>query len=331
MHAELTFGGDKLEYTRMGSAGIDISVVTLGAWALGSQEWGNQATDEACAKVIAAALDHGINILDTAPGYQRSQEIVGKGLKALGERRKELYIATKCTGDAENIRKQCEESLRLLGVETIDLYFIHGPSSSLPPAEQIAVLGDLRKEGKIRFVGVSNFRLSQHQEAFDSVKFEASQPCYGALWREIENNGVGQWCLDNDVAVMPFSPLAQGMLTGKFRDLATVPRDVRGRNILFTSGRFEKCIEVVDAVEKIGKKYGKTIAQTAIAWCIQSRYVTSAIVGARTPDQVAENVGGAGWRLDEEDFKTIDEMGRAAVSDVDPGVNIWGDHANWGT
>lgn len=113
---EYSVGGDYMEYSRMGSAGIDISTVTLGAWAFGSNEWGNQGTDEECARVIAAALDHGINILDTAPGYQRSQEIVGKALKALGGRRKELYIATKCTGERENIRRQCDESLRLLGV-----------------------------------------------------------------------------------------------------------------------------------------------------------------------------------------------------------------------
>lgn len=201
----------------------------------------------------------------------------------------------------------------------------------MPPAEQIAVLAELRKEGKIRFIGVSNFRLSQHREAFESVTFEASQPCYGPLWREIENNGVGQWCLDHDVAVMPFSPLAQGMLTGKFRSLAAAPKDVRGRNILFTPGRFERCITVVEEVERIGAKYGKSIAQTAIAWCIQSPYVTSAIVGARTPEQVAENAGGAGWRLDDEDFRAIETLGREAVADIDPNVNIWGDHANWGT
>jgi aryl-alcohol dehydrogenase-like predicted oxidoreductase len=121
------------------------------------------------------------------------------------------------------------------------------------------------------------------------------------------------------------------MLTGKFRSLAAAPKDVRGRNILFTPGRFERCMRVVEAVEKIGAKYGKTIAQTAIAWCIQSPYVTSAIVGARTPEQVAENAGGAGWRLDDEDFLAIETLGREAVADIDPNVNIWGDHANWGT
>jgi aryl-alcohol dehydrogenase-like predicted oxidoreductase len=310
---------------------MHISTITLGTWSFGSSHWRDQRPDEECARVIEAALDQGINILDTAPGYQRSQEIVGKALRSLGARRDELYIATKTTGDRASIRRQCEESLRWLGIEVIDLYFIHGPSRTVPVGEQIGYLEELRREGKIRCIGVSNFRGSQHQEAYEAVPFHASQPCYGPLWHEIEWNGVGAWCLEKDVGIMPFSPLAQGLLTGRYRKLEDAPGDYRAKNLLFQPDRFPRCIEVVEKIEEIGKGYGKSIAQTSIAWCNQSPYVTSSIIGARTTEQVAENAGGAGWRMSGEDWKIIHDGGRRAIEGIDPGVNIWGDPVNWGT
>jgi aryl-alcohol dehydrogenase-like predicted oxidoreductase len=320
-----------MEYRPLGDSGLNIATITLGAWSFGSNSWANQRSDEECARVVAAALDHGINILDTAHFYGRSQEIVGKALVALGSRRKEMLIATKGNGDRASIRQQCENSLRMLGVETIDLYYIHGPKVGLPVGEQIGYLAELRQEGKIRAIGVSNFRLSQHQEAYAAVPFQASQPCYGPLWHEIEDNGVGAWCREHNVAVMPFSPLAHGLLTGKFRTLEDVPQDRRQANLLLKPERFPLCLKVVDKVAEIGARYGKTIAQTSLAWCNQSPDVTSAIVGARSVEQVAENAGGAGWTMSAADWQEIHDLGRVVWATIPPMVNIWGDAVNWGT
>ena len=317
-----------MERLKLGRSGMLVSPVILGAWAFGSQQWGDQPDDSVHIGVVRAALDHGINMIDTAHAYGRSEEIVGKAIKG---RRDEVLIATKCSGPPEAMREQAEMSLARLGIDCIDLCFIHGPHAATPIAESVGTIDEMRREGKLRHIGVSNFSIRHHKEALATARIDATQPCYGVLWRAIEHDGLRQWCVENEVAITPFSPLAQGLLTGKYNAGAALPTDYRSRNLLFQPGRFERCLEICDKLAEIGGQYGKSVAQVAINWTAYAPWgVSFPMVGARSPDQVADNAGGVGWRLNDDDWRDISRAGEQALDRIDYSLNIWGDSATWG-
>lgn len=300
-----------MEYRKLGRSPLEISEISLGCWAMGGDYWG-PADDRESIATIEKALEGGINFFDTAELYGRghSEEVLGKALKKY---RDKVYISTKVW--RTNMRKQdvkraCENSLKRLQTDYIDVYFIHYPSDDVPIEETMEAMQELKEEGKIRVIGLSNFSLEQMKEALRIARYEVIQPCYNLLWRFIEKD-VLPFCRENEIGIVAYSPLAQGLLTGKFTKDWTFPEgDGRKRAPLFQPEWFSQCIDVAEALKPFAEKYGKTQAQVAINWINAQSGITSSIVGARRPEQIQENLGATGWRLSDEDIEVIDKISR---------------------
>ncbi len=319
-----------MDYRKLGRSDVEVSRVIFGAWAIGGWMWGGSDDDDAVA-AINKAIDVGINTIDTAPvyGFGHSERLVGEAIKG---RRDEVVIATKCgirwdredghrpfeTEDRDGTRRvvvrnlkadaileEVEQSLERLGVDCIDLYQCHWPDPTTPIAETMEALNLLIEQGKVRAVGVSNFSVEMIKEALKHGPVASDQPLYNMLDRGIEDELL-PYCDRADVGVICYSPLHQGLLTGA----VTMERefkegDQRRRKPWFQPANRRRVIEFLDKLQPIAETHGKTLAQIAINWCLSQRGVTSAIVGARTPRQVIENAGGAGWRLSDEEIGQI--------------------------
>jgi myo-inositol catabolism protein IolS len=200
--------------------------------------------------------------------------------------------------------------MKRMGTDYIDIYFIHYPNDEVDINETMSAMLDLKKEGKIREIGLSNFNRDQMEEALKIGRYEVIQPCYSLLWRFIEEDIV-PYCIDNNIGIVAYSPIAQGILTGKFtKDWRFREGDKRKTTPLFQEGLFEECLEVADALKPYAKRHGKTQGQVAINWVTSQPGITSAIVGARNAAQMKENMGAAGWRLSGDELAEIDKIGR---------------------
>jgi myo-inositol catabolism protein IolS len=310
-----------MQYREFGKTGVQVSEIILGAWQFGQANWADIKDDDSVA-AIHAALDAGINMIDTAVGYGRgySEEIVGK---AVADRRDKVFLASKIGADPNGIRTGIDACLQRMGLDYIDLYQVHYPSPRIPIADTIGAMEEIRQAGKVRFIGVSNFSLQQMREAVATATIHACQPPFSVLWRQIEGD-VLPFCRAHNIAVIPYSPLAQGLLTGKFRSRADIPDDIRAQNKLFAEGIFEQCLEVLDIMDAVASAHGKTLAQTAIAWALQTPGITAPIVGARNPGQVEGNIGGVGWKLSDDEYQRISDAGLAVSNQLDFTSNMWG-------
>jgi len=300
-----------LRYRPLGQSGIQASVVAFGAWAIGGWPWGG--TDEANAvDAIHRALDLGINLIDTAPAYGLglSEEIIGR---ALAGRRDKAVIATKCgltwhtdkgayffsQNDRpvhrylgpESIRQEVELSLKRLATDYIDLYQTHWQDDTTPIADTMGELMKLKAEGKIRAIGVSNVKL-HHLEQYRKIgPVDSAQELYNMLDRGIEAELL-PYCLRNNIAVLAYSPLSQGLLTGKVGPKREFPEvDMRRRNPRFSVEGRQRIASMLDEFAPIAKARGITLGQLAIAWTVAQPGLTHALVGARNAAQVDENAG----------------------------------------
>jgi len=307
-----------VEYREIGKTGVKVSAVGFGCWAMGASGWG-PVDDKESIEAVHKALDTGITFFDTAPGYGfgHSEQVLGK---ALGKRRKEIFLATKCGIDwdkdgrifrnskPEYIRKDCERSLKNLKTDCIDLLQVHWPDEKVPLADTMGEMLKLQKEGKIRFIGVSNFSVEQMKECQKYVELVSLQPPYSMLNRTIEAEIV-PFCLEQKISILAYSPIQQGLLTGKYTPDTTFPQDdMRAHNPLFKGEVFKIILNTVDILRTIASKYNRTMTQFAINWVLCNPAVTVAIVGAKRPAQVQENAGGAGWKISEEDLKRVNEI-----------------------
>jgi len=310
-----------MQYRDFGTTGVQVSEIILGAWQFGVANW-TDVEDDMSIKTIHAALDAGINAIDTAVGYGsgHSEEIVGK---AVATRRDEVFLASKTGASPDGIRKGIDECLQRMGIDCIDLYQVHYPSPSIPIEDTIGAMAEIRDAGKTKFVGVSNFSLEQMQQAVATTKLDACQPPFNVFWRQIDED-VLPFCIENDIAVIPYSPLAQGLLTGKFRSRADIPDDIRAANKLYAEGIFEQCLDVVEMMETIAEGHGKSLIETAIAWTRQTPGITCPICGARNPGQVEGMLGGVGWKLSDEEYAAISDAGLKISAQLDFSSNMWG-------
>ena len=322
-----------MEYRNLGRTGVKVSELCLGC-----MMFGDRTGEEDSADIIDRAIDAGVNFLDTANVYSRgaSEEVVGKALKRNGKR-DSIVLATKVHGVMDDddpnaggnhrrhIIEQCEVSLRRLQVDHVDLYQIHRPSSEVPIDETLGALDDLIRAGKVRYVGTSTYAAWQLVEALWAARelglnrFVTEQPPYHLLDRRIERELI-PYARTYGVALIPWSPLAGGFLTGKYsRDESQSPEDSRygitprrmGRNH-FTDEAFD----VLEAVQAIAKEKKCTPGQVALAWCKDQPGVTSPIIGPRTMGQLEDNLGAVEVSLDENDRERLDAVappGRATV------------------
>ncbi len=287
-------------YRKLGKTDIDVSVMALGCWPFaGGKVWGEQSDDDSIA-TVHAALDAGINFFDTAEGYEagHSERVLGRGL--LG-RRHEAIIATKVSPShlaAADVIAACEQSLLNLQTETIDLYQIHWPNWNVPLEETVASLETLQRQGKIRAIGVSNFGVQDLSAILKLTDVVTDQLPYSLLWRVIED-GVQPLCLERNVGIICYSPLAQGLLSGRYASADEVPgglartRHYAGSSPQSQHGEAGCEAEVFTAlaeIRRIAAGLGQPMAAVALAWVRQQPGVTSFLVGARKPEELAWNL-----------------------------------------
>jgi len=295
-------------------SGLLLSRIIAGGWQAGRDLWVGIDDAESIA-AFGAALDAGITTFDTAEDYGNghSERVIAR---ALGHRRREIVIATKVSWDhlrRDQIMEACERSLRNLGTDVIDLYQIHWPAGSfgserVPLEDSMEALGRLKSAGKIRAIGVSNFDLPQLRQACALGPVDTLQPPYSLLWRHAEHELL-PWCRAHGVAVLAYSPLAQGLLTGKLgADLEPADGDNRRDNRLFQPPLRARAQAVVEAMRPLATARGITLAQLALAW-VAGQPDTAAIAGARTPAQSRENAAAGAVILEPELRARLDELG----------------------
>ncbi len=268
---------------------------------------------------IAACLDLGINFLDTAYNYGPTGESERLIAQALGKQRERMVIATKGglhwgpkgervhDGRPETLRRECEESLRRLNTDRVDLLYLHAPDPQVPIAESAGALAELLSEGKTRAVGVSNVSLEQLQQFAAVCPLSACQPKYNMLQREIEADIV-PWCVAQQVSLVVYWPLMKGLLAGKLaRDHVFDPADGRAKYPMFQGEEWQKNQDLVDALRTIGRDAQKSVAEVVINWTIHRSGITTALCGAKRRDQLRENAGALGWRLSASQLAAIDQ------------------------
>lgn len=314
-----------MEYTELGKTGIHVSKICFGTWAYGG-DWGNIDTTAAKA-AIRKALDLGVNFFDTAQayGFGASERLLGEALQPeIRGRRSEIFLATKGglrqDGDGMSrdssrswIRQGVEDSLRFLGTDYVDFYQIHWPDPKTPFEETAATLDELVREGKIRFVGVSNYDDTQ-MRAFEQVrKLDVLQPPYHLFRRDIEEK-ILSYCQEHGIGVLAYGPLAHGLLAGKYTTETTFPADDwRSKSDLFKGEKFKKNLGVVEELKHFASARGYTVAQLAIAWVLANPAVDVAIVGARNPGQIEGTTPAASIQLSRDDLREIERIMRGAV------------------
>ncbi len=321
-----------MQTRKLGCTDLELTTVGLGTWAIGGPwqfGWGPQDDDEAIAAILAA-LEAGINWIDTAPAYGlgHSEELVAQALEEASEK---PLIATKCgilwnekkekltCLKRQSIRDECHASLKRLGVETIDLYQMHWPDPDEDMEEAWEEMTRLHEEGKARYLGVSNFSVEQIKRAQKIHPVASLQPPYSMLHREVEGELLG-YCAENDIGVVAYSPMQRGLLTGKFgaeRLASLAPDDHRKRHRDFQEPQFSATMELVEGLKKIAERNGRTCAQLAISWVCRRPEVAAAIAGARRPEQIVETAPASDWNLSENDIEEIEQLlaGRQAKVD----------------
>ena len=306
-----------MEKRRLGGTDIMVSAVALGCWPIAGMA-GPGVNDEDSLATIRACFDLGINHLDTAYCYGAGGQSERLIRRALEDRRDEMVIATKGglhwdaqggqqrDASPETLRRECEESLCRLGTDRVDLLYLHAPDDKVPLAESAGGLKRLMEEGKTRAVGVSNLSLAQLEGFSAECPVAAFQPPYSMLQRTIEADTL-PWCREHGVSVLVYWPLMKGLLAGKlWRDHVFAATDSRLKYPMFQGEEWLKNHDFVDELREIAADAGRTVAQLVINWTISRPGITSALCGAKRPEQIEETAGGAGWRLTNEQLARID-------------------------
>jgi aryl-alcohol dehydrogenase-like predicted oxidoreductase len=312
-----------MQQRQLGKTDMQLTTIGLGTWAMGGPwqyGWGPQDDDEAVAAVVTA-LEKGINWIDTAPAYGlgHSEELVGQALR---QTKHKPYIATKCgllwndkkekvsCLKRDSIRRECLASLERLGVETIDLYQMHWPD----PDEEIEAAWEemalLAQEGKVRYIGASNYSVAQLERVAKIHPPASLQPPYNMLNRAAEEELL-PYCAEHGIGVVAYSPMQRGLLTGAFspeRLTQLAPDDHRLRDPGFQEPQFSKTLALVEQLKQIAGRQGHTCAQLAISWVLRRPEIAAAIVGARRPSQIVETVQAGDWNLSSDDIAEIERL-----------------------
>jgi len=325
-----------MQTRQLGNSDMHITPVGFGAWAIGGSgwqfAWGTQDDNDSIA-AIHRALQLGVNWIDTAAvyGLGHSEEVVGRALKSWSGAKP--YVFTKCTRRADaqgrlygdlssaSIRQECHDSLRRLGIDAIDLYQIHWPPNPDSPQleEAWSTLADLKREGKVRWIGVSNFKVAHLKRALAIAPVTSLQPRYSIIHREVEEE-ILPYCLHKNIGVIVYSPMASGLLTGAMsrERVAKLPADDWRRNSPdFAEPKLSANLALVDVLREIGKRHGRSPGEIAIAWTLRNPAVTGAIVGSRNARQ-AEGVMRAGEiKLSDKEVNEIEDFSAETTAQRD--------------
>lgn len=325
-----------MRYMELGSSGIQVSKMGLGTWAIGGgPAWSGGPSEQNAVDTIVEAVKQGINMVDTAPGYNfgASEGIVGKALKRVD--REKVILVTKCgvvwnrkgtvwnkVGDRqlyrlltpESVKLEVEESLDRLGTDYIDLYMTHWPSVppfETPIAETVGALNELKTDGKIRAIGAANVSISQIKEYVDCCELDLVQGKYSVLDRAVEDELL-PLCRENKITMQAYSPLEQGLLTGTItRDYRPEPGNARANKKWWQPGNMERVIDMLDEWKPLCDKYDCTIPTLCLAWVMNQGGEVNLLTGATAPDQVDMNARAADIVVNEADLCTMREMAEA--------------------
>jgi len=313
---------------KLGQSDIHISPIIMGLWQAGKEMWVG-IDDKETTKAIRTAFEAGITTFDTAEAYGKghSEQILAS---AISEIRDKVIYATKVFSNNlkfDQVLEACHRSLKNLQTDYIDLYQIHWPSGSfgfdeVPIGETMGALNELKDKGKIRSIGVSNFSRPQLQETVQHGQIDSLQPPYSLFWRHVEKDTMS-FCVENKITILAYSPMAQGLLTGKFGpDHAFAKGDIRTTNRLFQPDTYARVQEALTKLRPIADRKGVTIGQLALSW-VTSHPDTCAIAGARNANQASENAKAGSIALSNEELSEIDEIGRGVTDYLDEDPVMW--------
>lgn len=303
----------------IGSSDLRVSPVAMGCWPItGITSLG--VTREQGLATLQTAVDCGINFFDTAFMYGYDGESEQMIAEAIGNRRDELVIASKCglhwsaertglkDGRPQTLKQQCETSLGRLQTDWIDLYYLHAPDPNVPVAESAGMFVELKQAGKIRTVGVSNFNVEQLQQFHAVCPIDAVQPHYNMLQREIETD-ILPWCQSHNASATVYWPLLKGLLAGKLaRDHVFDKKDGRKKYPMFQGDEYQRNCDFVDRLRQFADSIGKSVVDVVVNWTIQQPGITSALCGAKRPDQISEVAKALDWSLSTEQLATINQL-----------------------
>lgn len=308
-----------MKYKRLGNTDMDLSVLTIGTWAMGGLGYG-AVEEKECIEAIHAMIDQGVNHIDTAwiYGLGHSDEVVGKAIKGL---RDKVYITTKAgfrnpaDGQGPNfpdcspawLRECLDKSLVQMGVDYFDEFLVHFPDRGVAFAEIADCVNSFIKEGKVRYVGVSNFQITDMEEMSQYMSITANQVGYSMIGRG-EEEGM-RWAKEHGIGVMTHSSLGSGLLTGAIRTMPDLPdNDVRKMySNNFTEPRFSQIMKLLETLDKVAESRSVPVAQVAINWNVRKDFVTTSLVGVRNVKEALENCKAVDWELTDDEMKLIDD------------------------
>ena len=322
-----------MRYRTIGRTDMKVSTVAMGCWAIvGDSTWGEQDEDDAIS-AIETALDEGINFFDTAEAYGDGyyEELLGR---VLADRRDNVVIASKVSPNhlrPDDLRECCEASLKRLQTDHIDLYQIHWPNWDIPLAETLGAMRELKDEGKIRVIGCSNFGPRDLSELLEEGRVEADQLAYNMLWRGLEYD-LQDICVENDVSILPYSPIQQGLLTGKFGSPDDVPEgrartrhfsDTRPQSRHGEPGAEELTFQAISGVREVAEDLGEPMADVALAWLLHQPAVTSVLAGMRNAHQARENARAGDLELSSDALRRLDQATRPLKEHFGDSLDMW--------
>ena len=327
-----------MQLRQLGNSALMVSPIGVGFWGIvGGDYWGAQEESDTV-NAVSAALDAGINLFDTAEGYGDgySEAMLGRALRG---RRSEAVIASKVSAKnlaPADIRAACERSLKRLETDVIDLYQVHWPSRDVAFNDSMATLLDLQREGKIRVIGVSNFGAQDMPDMLQCGRYDANQLPYSLLWRAIEFD-IQPQCVEENISILPYSPLNQALLTGRYRNADEMPysrtrtrhfRPDRRDSRHNTSGFEAETFAAVEAIRQISADIGQEMVHVALAWLLHKPAVDCVLAGARTPRHVESNVIAGSLSLSAETMRRLDEATADLKAKLGPDPDMWGTGAD---
>ena len=317
-----------METRRLGNSDVNITPILVGTWQAGKSMWVG-IEDAETIKAIRAAFEAGITTVDTAEVYGNghSEQIVAE---ALSDVRDQVIYASKVFANHlkyDQVVEACEGSLKNLKTDYLDLYQIHWPSGSfntevVPIEETMNALNKLKEQGKIRAIGVSNFSGAQLEKASQYGRIDSLQPPYSLFWRQVEKDAM-PYCVENNISILAYSSLAQGLLTGKFeRGHKFEEGDNRTKNKLFKGENYERAQQALDKLRPIAERHQCSLAQLSLAWLI-AQPQSNAITGVRNAEQATKNAAAADVQLSPDELQEIDAIGRSVTDHLDENPVMW--------
>ena len=295
-----------MRYRQLIRDGTRVSVIGLGTWPLGGHM--GQMDEQTAITVTRTAIDSGINLIDTAQAYHPSEARLGQALK--DGYRDRCFLATKVIGDYSpaGIKAAMDDSLRNLDVDYVDLYQIHHPDPGYPFDQSMQALEQLRDQGKTRYIGVSNFQVEHMQPAFETARFHTSQPRYNMLDRRVEAEAL-PYCERREIGVLAHSPLAKGLLTGRYRVGHKFPDDDERSHLpRFRGASFAHYVEVADRLQELAADKGISLVQMAIGWLLRLPVVSCVLVGAKNAEQVRDHLAAADVTFSDDELARIETI-----------------------